>query len=145
MNALFKLYAVFKSYYNVEIYWKLLNLKKIIKKFESQSSSNQYCPNICKLWINKYFLCTSKASYYQKWWSFFQKKIKKWLYLQQRTILASLSNYSDSTVFKEIKQLLKIKNFLVITVNAVLIQIPAAMIAMLILKYLKGCATYSWR
>jgi len=41
--------------------------------------------------------------------------------------------------FKEIMQLLKIKSFLVTTANAVLIQIPAAMITMLILKYLKAC------
>lgn len=46
--------------------------------------------------------------------------------------------------FKEIKQLLKIKSFLGTTANAVLIQIWTAMITMLILKYLKACATYSW-
>ncbi|TVR14389.1 MAG: IS4/IS5 family transposase [Balneolaceae bacterium] len=46
--------------------------------------------------------------------------------------------------FKEIKQLLKIKSFLGTTANAVLIQIWTAMIMMLILKYLKACATYSW-
>ena len=46
--------------------------------------------------------------------------------------------------FKEIKQLLKIKSFLGITANAVLIQIWTAMITLLILKYLKACASYSW-
>ncbi len=46
--------------------------------------------------------------------------------------------------FKEIKQLLKIKSFLGTTANAVLIQIWTAMIAMLILKYLKACASYRW-
>jgi hypothetical protein len=46
--------------------------------------------------------------------------------------------------FKEIKQLLKIKSFLGTTANAVLIQIWTAMITMLILKYLKACASYSW-
>lgn len=46
--------------------------------------------------------------------------------------------------FKEIKQLLKIKSFLGTSANAVLIQIWTAMITMLILKYLKACAKYSW-
>ncbi len=46
--------------------------------------------------------------------------------------------------FKDIKQLLKIKSFLGTTANAVLIQIWTALIAMLILKYLKACASYSW-
>ncbi|MDZ7693503.1 MAG: IS4 family transposase [Balneolaceae bacterium] len=46
--------------------------------------------------------------------------------------------------FKEIKQLLKIKSFLGTSANAVLIQIPAAMIAILVLKYLRACATYAW-
>ena len=46
--------------------------------------------------------------------------------------------------FKEIKQLLKIKSFLGTTANAVLIQIWTAMIAILILKYLKACASYGW-
>lgn len=46
--------------------------------------------------------------------------------------------------FKEIKQLLIIKSFLGTTAKAVLIQIPAAMITILILKYLKACASYSW-
>lgn len=46
--------------------------------------------------------------------------------------------------FKEIKQLLKIKSFLGTTTNAVLIQIWTAMITILILKYLKACASYKW-
>jgi hypothetical protein len=46
--------------------------------------------------------------------------------------------------FKEIKQLLKIKSFLGTSPNAVLIQIWTAMITILILKYLKACATYGW-
>ncbi len=46
--------------------------------------------------------------------------------------------------FKEIKQLLKIKSFLGTTPNAVLIQIWTAMITILILKYLRACASYSW-
>lgn len=46
--------------------------------------------------------------------------------------------------FKEIKQLLKIKSFLGTTPNAVLIQIWTALITILILKYLRACASYSW-
>lgn len=46
--------------------------------------------------------------------------------------------------FKEIKQLLKIKSFLGTTPNAVLIQIWTALITILILKYLKACASYGW-
>jgi len=46
--------------------------------------------------------------------------------------------------FKEIKQLLKIKSFLGTSANAVLIQIWTALIAILILKYLKACAQYGW-
>jgi len=46
--------------------------------------------------------------------------------------------------FKEIKQLLKIKSFLGTSANAVLIQIWTALIAILILKYLKACARYGW-
>ena len=46
--------------------------------------------------------------------------------------------------FKEIKQLLKIKSFLGTTANAVLIQIWTALITILILKYLRACASYGW-
>jgi len=46
--------------------------------------------------------------------------------------------------FKEIKQLLKIKSFLGTTPNAVLIQIWTALITILILKYLRACASYGW-
>jgi len=46
--------------------------------------------------------------------------------------------------FKEIKGLLKIKSFLGTSPNAVLIQIWTAMIAILILKYLRACARYGW-
>jgi len=46
--------------------------------------------------------------------------------------------------FKDLKQLLKIKSFLGTSANAVLIQIWTALIAMLILKYLKACASYPW-
>lgn len=46
--------------------------------------------------------------------------------------------------FKDIKQLLKIKSFLGTSPNAVLIQIWTAMISILILKYLKSLAKYSW-
>lgn len=46
--------------------------------------------------------------------------------------------------FKEIKQLLKIKSFLGTTPNAVLIQIWTALITILILKYLRACASYPW-
>lgn len=46
--------------------------------------------------------------------------------------------------FKEIKQLLKIKSFLGTSANAVLIQVWTAMIAILILKYLRACASYGW-
>jgi len=54
------------------------------------------------------------------------------------------ARWDIETFFKEIKQLLKIKSFLGTTANAVLIQIWTAMITMLILKYLKACASYSW-
>lgn len=46
--------------------------------------------------------------------------------------------------FKEIKQLLKIKSFLGTTPNAVLIQIWTALITILILKYLRACASHGW-
>ena len=46
--------------------------------------------------------------------------------------------------FKEIKQLLKIKSFLGTSTNAVLVQIWTAMLTILILKYLKACASYNW-
>ena len=45
--------------------------------------------------------------------------------------------------FKEIKQLFKIKSFLGTTPNAVLIQILTALITILILKYLRVCASYT--
>jgi hypothetical protein len=46
--------------------------------------------------------------------------------------------------FKDLKQLLKIKSFLGTRANAVLIQIWTALIRMLILKYVKACASYPW-
>src|SRR6056297_150763 len=54
------------------------------------------------------------------------------------------ARWENEIFFKEIKQLLKIKSFLGTSANAVLIQIWTAMITMLILKYLKACAKYSW-
>jgi Transposase DDE domain/Domain of unknown function (DUF4372) len=46
--------------------------------------------------------------------------------------------------FKEIKQLLKIKSFIGTTENAVMIQVWTAMITILLLKFLKAVAKYSW-
>lgn len=54
------------------------------------------------------------------------------------------ARWDIETFFKEIKQLLKIKSFLGTTPNAVLIQIWTALITILIVKYLKACATYGW-
>jgi len=54
------------------------------------------------------------------------------------------ARWEIETFFKEIKQLLKIKSFLGTSSNAVLIQIWTAMITILMLKYLKACAKYSW-
>lgn len=54
------------------------------------------------------------------------------------------SRWEIEQFFKDIKQLLKIKSFLGTSSNAVLIQIWTAMISILILKYLKACAKYSW-
>lgn len=46
--------------------------------------------------------------------------------------------------FREIKQLLHIKTFIGTSENAVMIQIWTALISILILKYLKAIAKYSW-
>lgn len=46
--------------------------------------------------------------------------------------------------FREIKQLLHIKTFIGTSENAVMIQIWTALITILILKYLKAIAKYSW-
>jgi len=46
--------------------------------------------------------------------------------------------------FKHIKQVLRIKTFVGTSANAVLIQVWTAMIAILILKYLKARAKYGW-
>lgn len=46
--------------------------------------------------------------------------------------------------FREIKQLLHIKSFIGTSQNAVMIQIWTALITILILKYLKAMAKYSW-
>ena len=46
--------------------------------------------------------------------------------------------------FKEIKQLLKIKSFIGTSENAVMIQVWTAMITILMLKFLKAIAKYSW-
>lgn len=54
------------------------------------------------------------------------------------------SRWQIEIFFKEIKQLLKIKSFVGTSQNAVLIQIWTAMITILILKYLKHVAKYSW-
>ena len=46
--------------------------------------------------------------------------------------------------FKTLKQNLKIKTFVGTSLNAVLIQIWTALIAILVLKYLKFCSTFGW-
>ena len=48
------------------------------------------------------------------------------------------------TFFKAIKQLMKIKTFVGTSKNAVLIQIWTALIAILILKYLRQVEIYDW-
>ena len=48
------------------------------------------------------------------------------------------------TFFRSLKQLLKIKTFVGINENAVRIQIWTALIAMLILRYLKLQASFNW-
>ena len=48
------------------------------------------------------------------------------------------------TFFKAIKQLMKIKTFVGTSKNAVLIQIWTALIAVLVVKYLKQAAKYPW-
>lgn len=48
------------------------------------------------------------------------------------------------TFFKTLKQLMKIKTFVGTTPNAVLIQIWTALIAIMVLKYLKELAKYNW-
>lgn len=46
--------------------------------------------------------------------------------------------------FKELKQHLKIKSFIVTSENAMWIQIWTAMITLLLLRYLKEIAKYGW-
>ena len=53
------------------------------------------------------------------------------------------SRWQIETLFKEIKQLLRIKSFVGTSPNAVLIQIWTAMITILILKYMKQVAKYN--
>jgi len=54
------------------------------------------------------------------------------------------SRWQIEIFFKEIKQLLKIKSFIGTTENAVMIQVWTAMITILLLKFLKAIAKYSW-
>ncbi len=54
------------------------------------------------------------------------------------------SRWQIEIFFKEIKQLLKIKSFIGTSENAVMIQIWTAMITILMLKFLKAIAKYSW-
>jgi len=54
------------------------------------------------------------------------------------------SRWQIEIFFKEIKQLLKIKSFIGTTENAVMIQVWTAMITILMLKFLKAIANYSW-
>ena len=54
------------------------------------------------------------------------------------------SKWQIEIFFKEIKQLLKIKSFIGTSENAVMIQIWTAMITILMLKFLKAIAKYSW-
>ncbi len=53
------------------------------------------------------------------------------------------SRWQIEIFFKEIKQLLKIKNFIGNSKNAVMIQIWTAMITILMFKFLKAIAKYS--
>lgn len=54
------------------------------------------------------------------------------------------ARWSIELFFKEIKQVLKIKTFIGTSYNAVMIQIWTAMIAILLLKYLRAKAEYPW-
>lgn len=54
------------------------------------------------------------------------------------------SRWQIEVFFKEIKQLLKIKSFIGTSENAVMIQVWTAMITILMLKFLKAIAKYSW-
>ena len=54
------------------------------------------------------------------------------------------SRWQIEIFFKEIKQLLKIKSFIGTSENAVMIQIWTAMITILMFKFLKAIAKYSW-
>jgi hypothetical protein len=55
------------------------------------------------------------------------------------------SRWQIEIFFREIKQLLHIKSFIGTTENAVKIQIWTALITILILKFLKAMAKYSWQ
>lgn len=54
------------------------------------------------------------------------------------------SRWQIEIFFKEIKQLLKIKSFIGTSENAVMIQVWTVMITILMLKFLKAIAKYSW-
>jgi hypothetical protein len=54
------------------------------------------------------------------------------------------SRWQIEIFFKEIKGLLKIKSFIGTSENAVMIQVWTAMITILMLKFLKAVAKYSW-
>lgn len=54
------------------------------------------------------------------------------------------ARWEIETFFKTIKQTLKIKTFLGTSKNAVLIQVWTAMIAILLIRYLKKKSTYKW-
>jgi len=54
------------------------------------------------------------------------------------------SRWQVEIFFREIKQLLNINSFIGTTPNAVMIQIQAALITILVLKVLKKIAKYSW-
>ena len=54
------------------------------------------------------------------------------------------SRWQIEIFFKEIKQLLKLKSFIGTSENAVMIQIWTAMITILMFKFLKAIAKYSW-
>jgi len=55
------------------------------------------------------------------------------------------SRWQIEIFFKEVKQLLKIKSFIGTSENAVMIQIWTAMITILMVKFLKTIAKYSWQ
>lgn len=54
------------------------------------------------------------------------------------------ARWQIESFFKEVKQHMKIKTFVGTSENAVLIQIWTALISILLLKYLKATAKYSW-